>query len=301
MPAQDLPWDQEAEQALKRVPFFVRGMVRRKVNERVAARGGASVTNADFQEAEARFKSVTAGKSEDELKKMLPAENAEGAQLLIIESCHHKLSNCPNALIDTDEWRAAIEDWAQRNNINEKLRARVTEDRILFHHKFRIAISGCPNGCSRPQIADIGVMGAVRPDVDPSECTECGGCADACPDQAIIVDGAPPLFDRTACLGCNTCESICPTHAITASEPSARILAGGKLGRHPHLADVIGDAASPAELVDTVDWIVNDFIQNARPAERFASFWLRDQKQRYFSPQRLKDAARSASPNMNRN
>ena len=42
MPAQDLPWDQEAEQALKRVPFFVRGMVRRKVNERVAARGGAS-------------------------------------------------------------------------------------------------------------------------------------------------------------------------------------------------------------------------------------------------------------------
>jgi len=265
MPAPNLPWDSDAELALRRVPFFVRGMVRRKVNERVAERGGELVTYADFQEAEDRFKSVMGGKSEDELKRMIPSDNTEGAQMLIVESCHHKLSNCPNALIDTDEWRTAIEDWADRDNINEKLRARIKDDRILFHHKFRIAISGCPNGCSRPQIADIGAMGAVRPDVDPSECTECGGCADACPDQAITVDDAPPLFDRTACLGCNTCEAICPTHAITASAPRARILAAGKLGRHPRLADVIGDADYPAELVDTVDWIVNDFIKNAPP------------------------------------
>ena len=153
----------------------------------------------------------------------------------------------------------------------------------------------------RPEITSTSQAWLEVPRVVEGACTACGACAGACPDQAITVDGAPPLFDRTACLGCNTCESICPTNAITASEPSARILAGGKLGRHPHLADVIGDAGSPAELVDTVDWIVNDFIQNARPGERFASFWLRDQKQRYFSPQRLKDAARSASPNTNRN
>ena len=89
MPASNLPWDSEAEQALKRVPFFVRAMVRRKVSERVAGRGGDQVTFADFQEAEARFKAVMGGKSEEELKSMVPAENAEGVEMFLIEGCHH--------------------------------------------------------------------------------------------------------------------------------------------------------------------------------------------------------------------
>ena len=299
MAAPNLPWNNDAEQALKRVPFFARALVRRKVTERVAARGQAAVTLADFQEAEARFHSVTSGKSEQALKAMMPVENAQGAELLLVEACHHKLSNCPNALIDTDAWRIAVEQWAAHNNINERLRARVADDQILFHHKFRVAISACPNGCSRPQIADVGVMGAVRPDVDPGECTMCGACEEVCPDKAITVDNAPPLFDRTGCLGCNQCERICPQNAIVSSEPRARILAGGKLGRHPHLADVIGDAESPAELVDTLDWIVTDFIQNARAGERFADFWLRDQKARFFSPDRAKHAAESAARDRN--
>ena len=115
------------------------------------------------------------------------------------------------------------------------------------------------------------------------------------------MDSEPPQFDRTACLGCNQCERICPQNAIVSSGPRARILAGGKLGRHPHLADVIGDAESPAELVDTLDWIVADFLAGARPGERFADFWQRDQKARFFSPQRVRYAAESAARHKNEN
>lgn len=36
-------------------------------------------------------------------------------------------------------------------------------ENIKPHHEFRITLSDCPNACSRPQIADIGIIGAVVP------------------------------------------------------------------------------------------------------------------------------------------
>ena len=32
-----------------------------------------------------------------------------------------------------------------------------------MHHEFRVSLSACPNACSRPQIVDIGLIGAVTP------------------------------------------------------------------------------------------------------------------------------------------
>ena len=271
----DISWDKDADKALGRVPFFVRTMVRKKVYERVAQRGGARVTLSDFEEARERFHSVLGEKPEKELQSMMPRANEPGAALVIIETCHSKLSNCPNALIDTDVWRAAVEEWVAAANVSERLRARVKNDKILFHHKFRISITGCPNACARPQIADVGVVGCVRPDVSPEDCTVCGACADACPDEAVAIQDAPPLFDRLACLGCLAGSRACPNGCITTSEPEARILAGGKLGRHPHFADTVGKVADPQQLVSFLDNLVNAFLDNARPGERFAGCWLR--------------------------
>ena len=276
-----LDWEPEAELALRSVPFFARGLVRRKVNERVAMRGGDRVTLADFREAEARFRAVSAGRPQKELEKMMPRDNEPGVELLVIESCHNKLSNCPNVLMDTDAWRQAVEDWAQRENISEKLRARVNDDKVYYHHKLRISIAGCPNGCSRPQIADLALVGAVRPEVSFADCTVCGACADACPDSAITVEGAPPMFDRSLCRGCNKCRDICPNDCIELSEPFMRVLAGGRLGRHPHLADDVGSVQSPDEFVRILDIVVNDYLDNAQPGERFADYWRRSLKHRF--------------------
>ena len=154
-----IAWDPEAREALKRVPALVRGLARRKVEQRVAAAGGARVSLADFAEAEARFRAVMGGRSEKELASLLPAPNRPGARMVVLETCRAGLSDCPNVLLDTEPWRAAIEAWLAEDKVSERLRARVEEDSVLFHHKLRIALSGCPNGCSRPPDRGFGPGG----------------------------------------------------------------------------------------------------------------------------------------------
>lgn len=270
-----LSWDVEAKAALGRVPFFVRPLARRKVEERARQSGAARVTLAHLQEAEARFRSVLGGKSQAELQSMMPQPNQPGARLLVVEACHHELSGCPNVLLHTAPWREALEAWARDSDISERLRRRVKGDRILHYHKLRVAIAGCPNACSRPQIADVGIVGFVRPRVDPDGCTVCGACAEVCPDKAIIVEGAPPRFDREACQGCLRCSEACPKDCILLSEPRARVLVGGKLGRHPHLAEPFQDVGVPEDLVAMLDELVGDYLDRAAPRERFASFCVR--------------------------
>lgn len=271
----EVKWEHDAEEALAKVPFFVRKMVRKKVSQRVAENGGTVVTLEDFKEAEKKFHAIMGDKSEQELKSMLPADNAPGVQMVVTAACQNEMSNCPNVLINTSEWKDAVEKWVEDENVNERLRKLVGDDKVLFHHKLKISVAGCPNGCSRPQIADIGIVGYVRPDVDAETCTSCGACEDVCPDGAISVDGAPPVFDRVKCQGCMQCRNICPNSSISLSKPMVRILVGGKLGRHPHLAEVFGTARNAEELTKTISQIVNGYIENSRSGERFANYWLR--------------------------
>ncbi len=283
-----LHWDVDAETKLKRVPFFMRKMVRSKVEERVRKNSVERVTLSDLQEAEARFKNMTAGKSNEELLAMMPVDNQPGIDMVVVEVCHAKLSNCPNVIIDPEKWKAVIEDWVLKNNISEKFRKKVGGERILFHHKFRVSISGCPNGCSRPQIADFALVGFVVPDVDSDKCTSCGLCMEACPDSAIsfngALDGGPPIFDRVKCLGCYKCKDSCPTECIDVSGgvvcEDVNVLIGGKLGRHPHLADRAGVIKGPEELEDLLTRITDDYLKNGnineeRANERFSDFWIR--------------------------
>jgi len=272
----DFNWEHEAERELKRVPFFLRPMVRRKVEEMVSKKQKRVVSLADFKEAESRFRQVSSGKSEAELKNMIPVENRPGAQMVIIEVCQNKLTSCPNVLIDTDEWKNAVESWIHRNEISEKLRKRIRGEKIYFHNKFKISISGCPNSCSRPQISDIGIVGTVQPYFSQSNCSHCGACARVCPDFALTVEELPPVFNAQACQGCKKCFEACKNGCITLSLPCCRILMGGKLGRHPHLAEIVTVARKPEELISILDSAIEDYLINGSEEERFADFWIRN-------------------------
>jgi anaerobic sulfite reductase subunit C len=209
------------------------------------------------------------------LASMVPRDNEPGVPMVVVETCHNELSGCPNPVIGTAVWRTAVERWVAERNVSERLRARVPGAQVLFHHKFRVSISGCPNGCSRPQIADVGLLGTTRPDVDPALCTACGACAEACPDGAITVDHGPPLFDRTRCLGCKRCSQACACGAILLSGLSARLVLGGKLGRHPRLAVDAGVVDGPDELVRLLDRLADAYIRGAQPGERFSDWYSR--------------------------
>ena len=54
-----------------------------------------------------------------------------------------------------------------------------------------------------------------RPEIDASRCPEgCRDCAEACPTEAIIVNGGRPVLDLGRCLFCPDCVEACPEGAI---------------------------------------------------------------------------------------
>jgi Ni,Fe-hydrogenase III small subunit/ferredoxin len=55
------------------------------------------------------------------------------------------------------------------------------------------------------------------PTLDPAKCSDgCRACADACPTQALTIEGAARL-DLGRCLFCTDCTRACPTDAISFS------------------------------------------------------------------------------------
>lgn len=266
-----LTWEAPASEALKKVPLVVRPLARRKIEERVRARGRRVVTLADYAEAEARFRAVSGGRSQEELAQALPTENRPGASMVVLESCRSELAGCPNAIIDVEPWRRALEEWLAADEVSERLRGRLAGDQVLFHHKLKISLSGCPNGCSRPQIADLAVVGRARPAFEAGACTACGQCAEACPDGAVSM-GVAAQWAREACQGCHACSRVCPAEAVRLGPPTGGLLMGGRLGRHPNLARPAGEAASPGEAVDAFRRVVDDYIREAPPNLRF-SLW----------------------------
>jgi dissimilatory sulfite reductase (desulfoviridin) alpha/beta subunit len=260
---------------MEKVPFLVRPLARRKVEERVAAQGRARVSLGDVAEAEARFRAVMGGRSDKEVESLLPQDNRPGASLTVLEACRGELSGCPNRLLDLEPWLQALSQWLEQDQVSEQLRNRVGNPKVLYHHKLRLALCACPNGCSRPQIADLALVGFVRPEFHLDHCQGCGACARDCPDQAITMIDNHPVWDQHRCQGCRACQKACPTECIISTPPAMRILMGGKLGRHPHLAREVGQATEPGQALARLKAEVDDFINTANADERFAAWWTR--------------------------
>ena len=141
-------WEKEAAAAIKKVPFFVRKKVRNRVETFVADKGGDRVTLEDVQALKKKF--LSKGGMENEIK---------GYD---VSACFGG-EGCPNSVApSTAQLVKDIEALMEKANILAFLKSKVKGD-LKFHHEFRVSISDCPNACSRPQIADIGIIGAAFP------------------------------------------------------------------------------------------------------------------------------------------
>jgi dissimilatory sulfite reductase (desulfoviridin) alpha/beta subunit len=195
--------------------------------------------------------------------------------MVALQACRARLTDCPNPLLDSDPWLAAVESWLKDKDVSERLRRKIEEDKILFHHKLKISLSACPNGCSRPQIADVGLVGRAWPDLDPAECAGCGACIQACPDQALAGEaGQAPALERESCQGCRRCSTACPAGCFTLSRPRLELRLGGRLGRHPRLAEPVGRFDQPEELITVLDRLVEDYLTQARLGQRCGDYWI---------------------------
>ncbi len=248
-----MKWDKEALDEISRVPFFVRSRVKKRVEEEAARQKARVVRLRHVEAAKKRF-----------LKTI--DQQVKGFR---VETCFGN-SGCPNRAADTKELLARIEEILASRNLREFLEKKVAGPLKLLH-EFRVTVSDCPNGCSRPQIVDIGIIGAKEPGVSPEECTACGECVEVCGEDAVKLVGeeGPPEIDPEKCLYCGQCIEVCPTGTIEAAREGFRILVGGKLGRHPQLGMELEGIHSLDDALRIVERCLDLYLAQNQKGERF--------------------------------
>ena len=250
-------WTPEAEDALKKVPFFVRKKVRARVEKEARLTGRDRVTPAVMQTARKKF-----------LENM--SSEIKGYQ---VDACFGA-GGCPNRTAESEGLLAQLEQLLQREDLLGFLKQRVPGD-LKYHHEFRVTISDCPNACSQPQIKDVGIIGVSEPAISAEACTLCGTCVEVCRDQAVRLDEnrEEPVIDRQLCLQCGLCAQECPTGTIVDGKKGFRILLGGKLGRHPRLAEALPGIFSEEEVLAVVKKCIDYYKANSRNGTRFAELY----------------------------
>ncbi|MCG8685667.1 MAG: 4Fe-4S binding protein [Desulfobacterales bacterium] len=247
-------WDKDADAAIKKVPFFVRKKVRKRVETFVSDKGKNRVTLGDVQALKKKF--LSKGGMESEIK---------GYD---VSACFGG-SGCPNSVVPSEKLVKDIESLMQAADILGFLKSQVKGD-LKFHHEFRVSISDCPNACSRPQITDIGIIGAALPGITDEPCSACEACVEICPENAVVLDGAGPEIDAELCLSCGKCIKACPTGTINTAKTGYRVLLGGRLGRHPRLGMEVPGLFSHEELLHLVRRCLEFYKANSEGGRRFS-------------------------------
>jgi len=244
-------WTDESKQAIARVPFFVRKRVKKRVEEEAGRLGAKTVTIEHVRTCQQRF-----------LKNM--EEEVKGYQ---VETCFGP-SGCSNRAIVCESLPAELEKTLSRRKLKDFLKGRV-EGPLKMHHEFRVSVSDCPNACSRPQIVDVGLIGACVPEITEQACSECSACMDACKENALILKEGRPSIDLSRCLACGQCVRVCPTGTLREGKKGYRILVGGKLGRHPRLGEELPGICAPEETLRMLDRCLDLYQQGCQSGERF--------------------------------
>lgn len=180
-------------------------------------------------------------------------------------------SGCPNTANSVTRLAADMEKIFERENLLEFLKTTVKGD-IKFHHEFRVSLSECPNACSRPQIADIGIIGAVLPGICGEACTLCGTCVEDCDEGAINLDTKiqQPLIHEPLCLNCAKCIRVCPTGTLIEKQKGYRVMLGGRLGRRPRLAMEVPGIHSHDQVLEIVKDCLEFHKKTSKNGERFS-------------------------------
>ncbi|MCP4668367.1 MAG: sulfite reductase, partial [Deltaproteobacteria bacterium] len=182
-----MKWTEEAKKTVSRAPFFVQKRVQRRVEEEASRSGSSEVT---WKHVDASLKRFL-NKMEDEV---------EGFR---VEACFGH-TGCPNRAVISHALPGALERIFSKRDLKAFLKSRV-KGPLKMHHEFRVSISDCPNACSRPQIVDLGLIGASKPVVTDQPCSECGACLEACKESAISLKDGRPVISEPQCLFCGAC------------------------------------------------------------------------------------------------
>ena len=179
-----------------------------------------------------------------------------------IQSCAGTES-CRNAVIKNTSLIEQILSETEKVKLSKKI-SKGNENIIPSHRFFSVSTSFCPNACSRPQIADFGIIAASIVDVTEAKCTGCNACVESCRENAIeFPTPLNPKIISERCLHCGSCASACTAGTIVSAKTGYRIFLGGRMGRHPQFAAElpdIYDRNNVIELFNVCFGIYNDLF-----------------------------------------
>jgi anaerobic sulfite reductase subunit C len=248
-----MQWTIEAEEAVKKIPFFVRGRVRARVEEEARQAGKLRITLAEVKTTQQRYLTGMAA----EIK---------GYQL---DTCFGP-AGCPNRIVVPGDLPAGLEHLLQGADLLGFLKSLGIAE-LKFHHELRVSVADCPNACSQPQIKDIGIIAACRPRVGEAACSACEACVAGCRESALRLPQTAerPDLDAGRCLACGQCLAACPTGTLAEGARGYRVQLGGKLGRHPCLAREMPGIYDTGAVLEIVQAAIDLYKANAHGGERF--------------------------------
>jgi anaerobic sulfite reductase subunit C len=152
--------------------------------------------------------------------------------LFTVTMCHAQYFRCISQNIEVRELQREVIARLRELGVTEMIADMLPlSERILAHHKFKVTISGCVNGCEAPEVREFGIAGAARPVVTSNDCSVCYICVDRCRRNAILIRDDRPEIDFRACDHCGNCVKFCPNDVFAYEEVGHRIFIGGKFGR----------------------------------------------------------------------
>ena len=152
--------------------------------------------------------------------------------LFTVTMCHAQYFRCISQNIEVRELQREVTAKLRELGVTEMIADMLpVSERILAHHKFKVTISGCVNGCEAPEVREFGIAGAARPVVTGNDCSVCYICVDRCRRNAILIRDDRPEIDMRACDHCGNCVKFCPNDVFAYEEVGHRIFIGGKFGR----------------------------------------------------------------------
>nr|HDN00123.1 4Fe-4S dicluster domain-containing protein [Deltaproteobacteria bacterium] len=133
----------------------------------------------------------------------------------------------------------------------------------------KIAVSGCPFPCNRPQLNDIGIIGRVKPSVDIDKCDGCGKCIEVCKMKAITLNEQNrAVINQKKCKLCGRCMLNCPISAISEDRQGVTIVLGG-CGSWPAFSgEILANMIKVEDTVPLVGRILEYYKENALPEEK---------------------------------
>ena len=180
-----------------------------------------------------------------------------GRRVRPIVSC--KGTTCIYGLHDTQEMAAEIHERFFEGYAD-----------VLFPHKIKISVGGCPNNCVKPDINDIGIMGQRIPIVNEELCKVCKKCKveAVCPMNAAV-KSETIVINEEICVKCGRCSDKCPFGAVTGEITLYKMFIGGQWGKHRYLGYELSRLFERNEVMDIIESSMLFFKKEGKLGERF--------------------------------